>query len=195
MLTRKANHMIATTLVAHTLLLLRQDSLPTVAIVPTVNVSGEKWEDFRRRQATKIDAYLEKEFKAKGFKVIDPLFVQNAVEKLKIDFSDDETPKRSALFQLGKELGADYTYLPILQNTEQKQQDRDLYTDREGRTDVKIWFLNVREEKPILNAKTFIGRSGGLRFTFRPSDRQIQAAENAVRDSLNEAWKIFEPRK
>ena len=79
-------------------------------------------------------------------------------------------------------------------NSEQKQQDRDLYTDREGRTDVKAWFLDVKEEKAVFSGKMFIGRSGGMRITLRPSDRQVQAAENAVSESLKEVWKALGAR-
>jgi hypothetical protein len=181
-------HMIAT-LLAITVTAYQPAVNPTVVLVPTVNTSGEKWEDLRKKQGDKIDVYLRKEFSKRNFDVISELDVANAMKTLKFDFSDEEQQKRAFLFDLAKELKANYVYLPVIQNTEQKQQDRDLYTDKEGRTDLKIWFLDAEAQKPILSAKIYIGRSGGFRLTLKPSDRQIQAAENAVRDSLKDVWK------
>lgn len=164
---------------------------PTIAILPILNTSGEKWEDLKRKQADKMYAYSVRSFEQKGFKVVPQAAVLEAIKANDVDLSDEENLKRATFFQVAKAVSADFVYVAQITNTEQKEQKRDLYEDREGRTDVKVWFLDVKAEKPILSAKTFIGRSGGMRITLRPSDRQIQAAENAVRDSLNEAWKSW----
>ena len=164
---------------------------PRFVLFPTMNESGEKWEELKRKQNEKIDSYLREEFTKRGFEVVPAREVDEATRRLKIDFSDEEQLKRVTMFRLGKELKADYFYLPIIINTEQATQKRNLYDDKEGRTSVKAWFLNVTSEKPVFSAKTFNGRSGGNRITLRPSDRQIQASANAVRDSLVEFFKDY----
>jgi hypothetical protein len=117
------------------------------------------------------------------------------MDELKIDFSDEEQQKRATLYELGKKLNADYILLGVITHTEQKEFNRTLYKDIEGRTDAKIWFLDVKGEKPILSAKTVTGRSGGNRITLKPSDRQIQAAANAFRDALKEFFIGYPERK
>lgn len=164
-------------------------SKPRVVIVPIQNQSGEKWDELRGKQVVKATEYLNEQFSKRGFQVVSPTEVKDATDALKIDFTDEEQQKRATLFELGKKLGADYILFGIITHTEQKQFERALYKDIEGRTDAKVWFLNVKDEKPILSAKTFTGRSGGNRITLRPSDRQIQAAANAFRDALKEFFK------
>ena len=164
---------------------------PTVAFIPGLNLSGEKNKDLMQRQSEKVSKFLTREFSKKGYNVVSEAAVMEAIKSLNIDLTDEEEYRKANFFAIAKEVKADYIYVPVIVNSEQKQQDRDLYTDREGRTDVKAWFLDVKEEKAVFSGKIFIGRSGGLRLTLRPSDRQVQAAENAVSESLKEAWKAI----
>ncbi|MDX2066346.1 MAG: hypothetical protein SFX74_11430 [Fimbriimonadaceae bacterium] len=167
---------------------------PRIVLVPTHNLSGERWADLRRKQSNKIDQYLVTEFGKRKVEIVPRTEVEEAIKRLEIDFSDEEQLTRATMFRLGRELRATYLFLPVILATEQNFQDRDLYTDREGRTDVKVWFLDVANERPLVSARTFVGRSGGMRITLKPSDRQIQAAANAVRDSLAEHWGLFSKR-
>lgn len=183
---------MTSTLIALALVALQQEKpAPSIALISGLNLSGEKNKDLMKRQSDKVNGFLTKEFTKRGYRVVPEATVNEAIKTLKIDLSDEEEYKRATFYSIAKAVSADYIYVPVIVNSEQKQQDRDLYTDREGRTDVKIWFLDAKEEKSILSAKVFIGRSGGLRFNFRPSDRQVQAAENAVSESLKEAWKVI----
>jgi 2-keto-3-deoxy-galactonokinase len=182
------------TLLAMTLLAQAQAPAPTIAFIPGLNLSGEKNKDLMRRQSERISGYLNKEFSKKGFNVVPEATVLEAIKTLKIDLEDEEEYRKANFFAIAKEVKADYIYVPVIVNSEQKQQDRDLYTDREGRTDVKTWFLDVKNEKAIISAKMFLGRSGGLRIVLRPSDRQVQATENAVSESLREVWKALGTR-
>ena len=169
-------------------------SAPTVAFIPGLNLSGEKNKDLVKRQSEKVSGFLSREFSKKGYNIVPEAAVLEAVKSLKIDLTDEEEYRKVNFFAIAKAVKADYIYVPVIMNSEQKQQDRDLYTDREGRTDVKAWFLDVKEEKAIFSGKMFIGRSGGMRITLRPSDRQVQAAENAVSESLKEVWKALGAR-
>jgi hypothetical protein len=168
---------------------------PRVVVVPVLNLSGEKWEELKTKQATKATEYLNEQFTKRGFDLVPGHEVKGAIDELKLDFTDEEQQKRATLFDLGKRLNADYILLGVITHTEQKEFQRVLYKDIEGRTDAKVWFLDVRGEKPILSAKTVTGRSGGNRMTLKPSDRQIQAAANAFRDALKEFFTGFPERR
>jgi hypothetical protein len=87
--------------------------------------------------------------------------------------------------EIGQKLDADYLVCAIITDTSQKQQMRGLFMEREGRTDMKIWLLDLRDEKPIISGKLFSGRSGGRVSPLdKGSTRQIQATANALNDAL-----------
>jgi len=175
------------TLTLATLAICRADG-PKVAIVPVISTSGEKWADLTARQISKSNEYLKDQFLKRGFSVVPDTEVTQAMGELKIDFTDEEQQKRATLFDLARKVKADFIIFGVITATDQKKQARVFYRDVEGRADVKVWLLDVLNEKPILSAKTFIGRSGGDRLSFdnKCSDRQIQAPSNAFRDALKD---------
>jgi hypothetical protein len=173
-----------------------QTTQPKVALIPVLNLSGEKWAELKQRQSMKSDEFLRDAFVRRGFDVVGDREVAGAMARLDLDFADEEQQKRSTLFELGRKLGVDYILLGVITSTSHAQRDRTFYTDIEGRSDVKVWFLDVRNERAILSAKTFIGRSGGNRITLdnRGSDRQIQAAVNGFRDALKDFFAAYSDR-
>ncbi|MBV6457188.1 MAG: hypothetical protein HONBIEJF_00295 [Fimbriimonadaceae bacterium] len=161
---------------------------PKVALLPIQHLSGEKWEELKRKQIDKGHQFLASEFKARGFEVVSADAIKQALENSEIDLTDEENHKRAVLFELGKKLDVDYIFFGVITGTDQKKQDRNLYRDTEGSCDMKMWLLNVRDEKAILSAKVFTGRSGGARLSLdtKGSDRQVQATANALRDGLKD---------
>jgi hypothetical protein len=168
---------------------------PRVAIVPTVNLSGESWNDLMTRQNERINNYLTTEFTKRNFRLVDADDLADAAREMDVDWRDEENHRRAVLLDLARKVEADYIYFNVVTFTDQKTHDRDNYTDREGRTDVKIWFLETKTERAIYSARTFVGRSGGMRVTLRPSDRQLQAGVNAVRDAIQPFFKEFAARQ
>lgn len=170
---------------------------PRIALVPTISTSGEKWADLTARQISKSSEFLKEQFLKRGFTLVPDAELTQAMGELKIDFTDEEQQKRSTLFDLAKKVKADFILFGVITATDQKKQDRLFYKDVEGRTDVKIWLLDVAAEKPILSAKTVSGRSGGDRMSFdrKGSDRQIQASANAFRDALKDFFLAYPEKK
>ena len=157
----------------------------TVAIVPTVNASGEKWAQLRDRQCRAIDEWAYEHFSKAGYAPLPATQVQDVLRRLDVDMTDEENWRREAIRRIGQEAGSDYVLFCAITFTEQKEQRRTWYKDKEGRTDVRVWLIEVESATPILTGKTYTGRSGGNRITFnnKGSDRQVQAAANAVRDA------------
>lgn len=160
----------------------------TVAVVPTVNASGEKWIELKEKQEQKIREWMTTHLPAAGYALASPTEVTEALQALSLDMTDDENWRRSVLRQIGEKVGADYVLFTVIVHTEQKEQKRLWYMDKEGRTDVRVWLVEVKSGEAPLSGKTFTGRSGGNRITIdnKGSDRQIQAAANAVRDALRD---------
>lgn len=157
----------------------------TVAIVPTVNASGEKWAELRERQSQAIDSWAIKHFDQAGYSALPVSRVREAIKALDLDMSDEDNWRRSVVHEIGQKAEADYVLFCVITFTEQKEQRRIWYKDKEGRTDVRVWLIEVATGTPLLTGKTHTGRSGGNRITLdnKGSERQIQAAANAVRDA------------
>jgi len=156
-----------------------------VAVLPTVNASGEKWEELKRKQSARIDEWLAKHLPAAGFALKPAPEVKEALAGIELDLADQEQWRKATLLQVGERTGADYVLFCAVTLTEQKEQKRTWYVDKEGRTDVRVWLIDVKAGKALIGGETFTGRSGGNRISFdnKGSERQIQAAVNAVRDA------------
>lgn len=171
---------------------------PTVALVPTINLSGERWESLRAKQQEKIDGYTLRMFTRRGFQVISALETGRAARSLGLDFTDEEQLIRANMFRLGEAVGADYILVTAIVSTDRDEKvtgsDRDgnMSTEPSGRTDVKVWLLDVKGKEPIVPGRVFTGTSGGQRLgDQRASVRQIQSAENAVRDAIQKFLRQF----
>lgn len=170
---------------------------PSIAFLPIQHLSGEKWQELKDKQIKKGHEYLVGEFESRGFLIKDAESIKRALDDAEIDLTDEENHRRAVLFDLGKKLEVDYIFLGIITDTDQKKQKRALYEDTEGVTDVKMWLLDVKNNRPIISAKVFSGRSGGARLSLdnKGSDRQIQATANALRDGLKDFLKDYPVRK
>lgn len=91
----------------------------TVALIPVLNLSGEKWEDLKLKQVAKGDEFLRETFSARGFKVVDPALLTGKIEDLKIDLTDEEEQKRATLYRIGRAVGADLIVCALITDTDQ----------------------------------------------------------------------------
>ena len=171
---------------------------PRIAICPLYNVAGEKWVELKERQIRKSNEFLMTELGKRGFDIVNADTVLKTLQGLNVDLSDEEQQKRSTLFQVGEKLSADYVLFAVITETSQKKQMHGLTLDTEGQATIKLWLLDVRDQKAIISAKSFVGRSGGTRgFTIdnKGSDRQVQAAANALRDALKDFFLTYPERQ
>lgn len=164
-----------------------------VAILPTVNSSGEKDEKQRERQRIKGDETLSKEFADRGLRLADSDVVRKVLSDLKVDLSDEEQQKRASLFEVGKAVHADLVVFAVITHVSQQLHTNVLSSSREGKAQVKLWLLDVAHEKPILSASVKEGKSGGGFFAGldKGSDRIVIAVGNAIRDHLKEFFKPY----
>ncbi len=158
----------------------------TVAIVPIVNSGGEKNDGFRTKQTESGNAELVKEFTERGFQPVSSDAVNKAVADLKIDLTDEEQQKRENLYKIGKAVNADLVVFAVITDTAQQFHVGVFTNSREGRAKIKLWLLDVKNEKPILSAVVKEGKSGGSFFAGLDvgSTRIIIAVANGERDAL-----------
>src|SRR5205807_8462217 len=70
-------------------------SATTVAFIPVVNATGEKWVELKEKQAARGNTCLKDEFTARGFRVVPLSEVEQAITRLHLDFSDEEQRTRT----------------------------------------------------------------------------------------------------
>jgi hypothetical protein len=171
-----------------------QNSGPKVAIIPIQHMSGEKWEELRNNQVAKGMEHLREEFTKRNFNLIPDTAVSAAIQELKIDLTDEEQHRRAVLLDIANKVNADFIYFGVITHTSQHMTNNLLSQKRRGLTTVKMWFLDVKNGKAILSAKSVQGESssGTLGGTWgKGSDRQIQATANAIRDGLADFFKEY----
>jgi hypothetical protein len=160
-----------------------------VALLPVLNRSGEKWQELKDKQVTRAQQELTWEFQERGFAVIPTEAVTGAVKELGINLDDEEEYKRETLYKVGKKVGADLVAFVIITDTSQKVVSRVFVVQKHGIAKIKAWLVDAKAESPIFSAKVLEARSQtgvlapGLQ---KGSDRQIQAAIDAVRDAFKE---------
>jgi len=171
-------------------------SWPLVAVVTPLNTWGDKWEDLKARQIAKSKEFLEQTLPKHGLRVLSGKAVDDAVRETKADLLDEDQPRKPLLTAIGKQLHADYVVFGVITDSEQKKMERTFGSDMEGRTTVKLWVIDVAADKAVTSAKSFVGRSGGIRISDgKGSERQVQAAANAFRDGLKDFFLLYPERK
>lgn len=161
----------------------------TVAIVPTVNITGVKWPEFVKKQNERADTYLLQEFQKRGFKLAPAEAVAQAMAEQNIDLTDEEQQRRSTFFDLGRKLNADIIVAVVITHTSQRTGSFIC----EGITQMKIWLLDVKRESAFIGGKSFEGKSSGTNIfgAEKGSDRQIIAVSNGIRDATAEFFMAY----
>lgn len=161
----------------------------TVALVPAVNASGEKWDEARAKQTRRATDEMRRDFEARGFRVLEAADVEDAVKATDADLNDEEQQNRATLFRIGREAKADLVAFAVITDVRQEPLSSGANPTLEGKARVKVWLLDVRDELPLLSARTFEGGSrDGL---IRGSERIIRAVGFAARNALKEFLKPY----
>jgi hypothetical protein len=161
-----------------------------IALLPVVNLSGEKDAKQRQDQSLKGNEELRKLFTERGFQVLDADTVRKTLETAKIDMSDEEFQNRATLYRLGKEMGADLIAFVVITDVEQQRVRTPLLDSDElvAKVKTKTWLLDVPNEQAILSAKRQESQSRNNLFPGLDSGaRRIRnTVAGCVRDSLRD---------
>jgi hypothetical protein len=157
-----------------------------VAVIPTVNLSGEKDEAQAESQRASGDKALRELFGRRGFTLVPEEIVVEALAQMKVDTKDEEQHRRAVLMDIGKRCGADLVAFAVVKHVTQHLH-RGWWVDRrQGRAQVKLWVLDVPTSQPLVSGVTTEGESGGAFFAEfdKGSARMVLAVANAIRDTL-----------
>jgi hypothetical protein len=171
-----------------------------VALLPVVNASGFQWEDLKARQVNDCNDYLHEQFVEHGLELIPVNRVMHEMRAEGLTLNDDDPRRQDALVKLGKALGADFVVLAVITDTEATKDSHVVFTDAVGHATAQMWLVDAKTGQVSMSGKRFSEESGGTRLSYdnKGSDRQVQAAVNAVRDGVAEflaKFPVVKPRK
>lgn len=159
-----------------------------VAIVPVVNVSGQQWEALKARQDNGCNDYLRNQFEGHGFDLVPPENILTEMRSQGVDFKDDESSRRDNLRAIGRAVKADYVILAMITDSNASKESHLIFNDEVGHATARVWIVDVAHGNVLMSGDRITSESGGTRLTYnsRGSDREVQAAINAMRDGFGE---------
>ena len=167
----------------------------TVAILPVIDKTGVKMEKQRIAQIENGKKTLAEQFSRHGFKLVDDSAVARAVADLKINLDDEEEHRRETVYKIGRAVNADLVVFLVVTETRQQLKRSFFSEEKEGLAKIKIWFLDVKRESPILSAVVKEGKAAGKTFlgpAFESgSDRMANAVSNATKQVLEDFFKPY----
>lgn len=145
----------------------------TVAILPVVNTTGDKFLEMKAKQIGEGNETLARLFKQRGFTVLGQDAVAQAIKETGVDFSDEENNRREPLYSVGAAAKARLVVFSVITRTWQKTTKGGLFERQEGFSSIKTWVLDVQERKALLSGDVVEGSSAMN--SNRGSDRQVRA--------------------
>ena len=162
-----------------------------VAILPVINQAGEKDAKQRAEQTRRGHEELTRQFKSRGFLLVDEADIAKTCADKEIDLQDEEQQKRATYYQVGRAVDADLVVFALITHVDQRRVLANTSGDQklEGRASVKTWLLDVKRERPILNAATW--QAGSSRSLFAEFDSGARHIRNAIGGAMKEVLAPF----
>ena len=175
-----------------------EPSSTSVAIMPVINRSGEKVPEDRAKQARFGSEELVKRFTESGFKLISSAKINEAITVQKLDLDDEENYRKTEFYKIGKATGAQLLIFVVIDAVDQRDVHKVFVQSKVAKANIRIWFLDVSSEKPLLNGvrQEASSEGGGMFPAFeKGSARMPIAVANAVRKALEPFLKQYKPVK
>jgi hypothetical protein len=165
-----------------------------VALLPVVNLSGEKDKKQRLDQTKKAAEELYKQFNDRKFIVLADNTVRDTLDDLEIDVEDEENHNRTTLYKIGEKLNVDLVAFVVIQSIAQRRTNlgggrgRDDDGELVASAVIKIWLLDVPKKQRILSAYRQEAQAKNNMFASLDSGARLirKSVEGAVRDSLKD---------
>lgn len=161
-----------------------------VLVLPVVNVTGEKWAEFKARMIDETGKVLRERLTARRFALVDELEANRLCSNAQVDLEDEETWRKDTFFELARQSGSRYVVFVAITQATQRTRINLFSTVPEGEVTLKCWVLDAKESKPLLSAKSVNAKArpkGNVFGEAKGTEAQIEAARRAVEAALKEA--------
>jgi hypothetical protein len=168
---------------------LYKPSATTVAVLPSINISEDKWKDLKAKEAEHARQTTADLFSIRGFQIVPPEQVDQAVTKLNLDLTNEDQWTKSNFYKVGKEVNADLVAFVLIKQTRQKTVGGIFLQQYQGEAELDVWLVDAKQEKPILNDDPARGKAtGGVRAT---ASRRLAAIKFAVEKAFDNVLKPY----
>jgi TolB-like protein len=159
---------------------------PVVAILPTVNLSGEKWEELTQKMTERVNSQLAKLFAERGFTQIGSTDVEAATKQLDVDLTDEENFRKENFYKIGESVRAHFVIFVVISSSTQRIKQNLFTSAPEGEVKIKYWLLDVKNHEAIASAKSEVARARPKAWlgVAKGSDQQLTAADRVIDQAL-----------
>jgi TolB-like protein len=159
---------------------------PVVAILPAVNLSGEKWEELKQKMTERVNSQLAKLFAERGFTQIGTTDVEAATKQLDVDLTDEENFRKENFYKIGESVRADFVIFVVISTSTQRIKQNLFTSAPEGEVKIKYWLLDVKNHQAIASAKSEVARARPKAWlgVAKGSDQQLTAADRVIDQAL-----------
>ena len=148
-----------------------EPSATLVAVLPVINLSGEKDARFKAEQVKAASEALHKQFSDRGFRLVDDRAVEDAAAAAKVDLTDEEQHTRSTILSLGAAVKADLVVFVVIERVWSKGVTKFFTVTSEGHAKVNTWLIRREDPKSDLERGVARGEGGAGRL-YRPAEVQ-----------------------
>lgn len=153
----------------------------SIAILPIINLTGEKWEELREKLEDRLTKKLNEVFEERGFNVVKRFVVESAIDELKIDLTDEENHRKDILYSIGEKSTARLAVFVVLTNNTQRTKNNFFTSTPEGEVTVKYWLVDCKSKTSIFSAKSETAKARPKVIAgAKGSDQQLTAADRVI---------------
>jgi hypothetical protein len=136
-------------------------SKPRIAIIPMLDVSGNRPSKLLDEEDSAARGELSLLFSPSRFEIVAPQVVDQALKNARVDLTDNEQRNRATFFKLGSSMNADYIFFAAISG-----RGRDILSPSVGilgtdlgksKVKLKIWLLDCKRHMPLLSSRSFVG--------------------------------------
>lgn len=170
--------------------------LTSVAVLPIANMTG--LENGPEIKGLKKEVYEEacRQFGGRGFKLITPKSIDEALARLNIDLEDVEQQKRAVLRSIGQAVGADLIVFVAVTDLKSTATWAGVFSGTSGLGKVKCWLLESNSERFLMSGKVEMGQSdAGTPYVLGQTSRSIHATVLAVKNAFDRVLKAYPHKK
>lgn len=140
-------------------------SVTTVALLPVINIAKSKHPDkdaqMQANQTKEGNQALRQVFEGRGFKIADPSLITVAMQTSPLNPADQASWTSDNLAAIGNSVHADLVAFMVITDTYQgfRRGFLVLGAQREGKATTKLWLVDVRSRRPVIDCRTAAGKA------------------------------------
>lgn len=167
-----------------------------VALLPIINVTGEKWEEHRKNLESRLTKKLNEVFEERAFQIVKSFEIEKVISDNKIDLLDEENHRKDVLYSIGEKVQARLVAFVVLTDNSQRTKTNFFTSTPEGEVTIKYWLVDSQTKTSIFSAKSETAKARPkVIMGAKGSDQQLTAADRVIPAAFAEFLEKFDKKK